>query len=139
MCPAGLDSQAGFCSIGSCDKCKEIEAVLAHPAQEPDWKDQYEKQKRRAEMWIAKYEKDIGLLERVKPIHAEPAQEPVARVNDDGFIVETGLTLAPGMLLYTAPPKRERVLFPTMLRKMWSGGEVQAWLDENVNKERNHG
>ena len=30
--------------------------------------------------------------------------------------------------------KRERVLFPTMLRKMWSGGEVQAWLDENVNK-----
>lgn len=29
--------------------------------------------------------------------------------------------------------KRERVVFPTMLRKMWSGGEVQAWLDENVN------
>jgi hypothetical protein len=37
----------------------------------------------------------------------------------------------------TTPPKRERVLFPTMLRKMWSGGEVQAWLDENVNKEKN--
>lgn len=35
------------------------------------------------------------------------------------------------------PPQRERVVFPTMLRKMWSGGEVQAWLDENVNKERN--
>jgi hypothetical protein len=35
--------------------------------------------------------------------------------------------------LYTSPPKRERVVFPTMLRKMWSGGEVQAWLDENVN------
>jgi hypothetical protein len=29
--------------------------------------------------------------------------------------------------------KRERVVFPTMLRKMWSGGEVQAWLDEHVN------
>ena len=39
--------------------------------------------------------------------------------------------------LYTTPPKRERVVFPTMLRKMWSGGEVQAWLDENVNKEKN--
>jgi hypothetical protein len=39
--------------------------------------------------------------------------------------------------LYTAPPQRERVQFPTMLRKMWSGGEVQAWLDENVNKEKN--
>ena len=37
------------------------------------------------------------------------------------------------------PPKRERVLFPTMLRKMWSGGEVQAWLDDNVNKEQNNG
>ncbi len=37
--------------------------------------------------------------------------------------------------LYTHPPKRERVVFPTVLRKMWSGGEVQAWIDENVNKE----
>jgi hypothetical protein len=41
------------------------------------------------------------------------------------------------LLVNTTPPKRERVLFPTMLRKMWSGGEVQAWLDENVNKEKN--
>ena len=31
--------------------------------------------------------------------------------------------------------KRKRILFPTMLRKMWSGDEVQDWLDENVNKE----
>jgi hypothetical protein len=35
--------------------------------------------------------------------------------------------------LYTTP--QQRIVFPTMLRKMWSGGEVQAWLDENVNKE----
>lgn len=47
-----------------------------------------------------------------------------------------------GQPLYTHPyvpterqPKRERVVFPTMLRQMWSGGEVQEWLDENVNKE----
>lgn len=33
--------------------------------------------------------------------------------------------------------ERQNVVFPTMLRKMWSGGEVQAWLDENVNKEKN--
>jgi hypothetical protein len=32
----------------------------------------------------------------------------------------------------THPPKR--VVFPTMLRKMWSGAEVQAWLDEHLNK-----
>lgn len=37
--------------------------------------------------------------------------------------------------LYATPPQRTKVVFPTMLRKMWSGGEVQAWLDENVNKE----
>jgi hypothetical protein len=38
-------------------------------------------------------------------------------------------------LLALAAAQRQRVVFPTMLRKMWSGGEVQAWLDENVNKE----
>ena len=26
----------------------------------------------------------------------------------------------------------ERIIFPTILRKMWSGGEVQKWLDEYV-------
>ena len=39
---------------------------------------------------------------------------------------------------YTHPPQRTWVVFPTMLRKMWSGGEVQAWLDENVNKKKNN-
>jgi hypothetical protein len=38
--------------------------------------------------------------------------------------------------VYTTAAQRERVVFPTMLRKMWSGREVQAWLDENVNKEK---
>ena len=42
------------------------------------------------------------------------------------------------MPLYTHPPQRKKVVFPTMLRKMWSGSEVQAWLDENVNKENKH-
>ena len=37
--------------------------------------------------------------------------------------------------LYTHPQPRKPVKFPTMLRQMWSGGEVQAWLDEHVNKE----
>lgn len=37
--------------------------------------------------------------------------------------------------LYSVPPARtesQRILFPTHLRKMWSGGEVQAWLDEQL-------
>lgn len=73
---------------------------------------------------------------------AQPAQEPVAwmwkdmRGQDVVSLFEPRLNSIP---LYTAPPKRERVLFPTMLRKMWSGSEVQAWLDENVNKEQNNG
>lgn len=42
---------------------------------EIDWKDQYEKQKRRADMWVAKYEADIGPLEKAGPVTAQ--QEPV--------------------------------------------------------------
>ena len=38
-------------------------------------------------------------------------------------------------MLYTYPQPRKPVKFPTMIRKMWSGSEVQDWLDENVNKE----
>lgn len=30
----------------------------------------------------------------------------------------------------------EDLKFPTMLRKMWSGGEVQAWLDEQFAARR---
>lgn len=47
---------------------KALESMRA----EFDWKDQYEKQKRRAEMWIAKYEKDIGPLEKAVPVAQEP-------------------------------------------------------------------
>lgn len=28
-----------------------------------------------------------------------------------------------------------RIKFPTALRKMWSGGEVQGWLDRNVRPQ----
>lgn len=38
------------------------------------------------------------------------------------------------------PPKPHQesvVVFPTSLRKMWSGAEVQEWLDEVVNKRNN--
>lgn len=34
---------------------------------EIDWKDMYEKEKRRSEMWVVKYEKDIGPLEKAGP------------------------------------------------------------------------
>jgi len=95
-----------------------------------------------------------------------PEQEPVAwlvcSVNSDGSlslehaatwkemahehisdaILDHGIECAKEWVVrpaYITPPEaqRQRVVFPTMLRKMWSGGEVQEWLDENVNKEKN--
>jgi hypothetical protein len=89
-----------------------------------------------------------------------PVQEPVAwknaairlgeelsSVGPDGYYdmtaeqwLDWALEQQPrGKNSLTTPPAAQRqcVTFPTMLRKMWSGGEVQAWLDENVNKEKN--
>ena len=74
------------------------------------------------------------------PQPKQEEQEPVALVTGvygGRFVVEptnTAMVLPVNIALYTRP-QRQRVVFPTMLRKMWSGGEVQAWLDENVNKE----
>ena len=75
-----------------------------------------------------------------------PVQEPVAWMYEDmmGLVgvrvqKEKPIVARPVTPLYTSPPaQRQRVVFPTMLRKMWSGGEVQAWLGENVNKEKNN-
>jgi hypothetical protein len=50
-----------------------------------------------------------------------------AKAEFDKLIEDTTLATPPAA-------QRQQVVFPTMLRKMWSGGEVQAWLDENVNK-----
>jgi hypothetical protein len=77
-------------------------------------------------------------------IHTCSPQEPVAwtvqgLITDFSRDFSAYQTKTYTVPLYTAPPQRERVQFPTMLRKMWSGSEVQAWLDENLNKEKNHG
>lgn len=59
------------------------EALAEQPAQQPDidWKDQYEKQKRRAEMWIAKYEEDIGPLEKAGPVTAQQPENQLDDIN----------------------------------------------------------
>jgi len=43
-------------------------------AEAVDWKAQYEHQKRRAERWIAKYEADIGPLEKAGPVAQQPQE-----------------------------------------------------------------
>jgi hypothetical protein len=75
-----------------------------------------------------------------QPLYTAPLtvsmQEPVGEVlNERGEVDYISYIPPVGTPLYTA--QRQRVTFPTMLRKMWSGREVQAWLDENVNKEKN--
>lgn len=65
-------------------------------------------------------------------------QEPAARVVDCdlvgnpifGFISHK---LQIGDKLYTTPPPPVKLQFPTMLRKMWSGEEVQTWIDEQLS------
>jgi hypothetical protein len=77
---------------------------------------------------------------KLYPLKPAPVQEPVAWMDRDGDLYANEPDknwCPPHYPLYTTPPaaQRQRVVFPTMLRKMWSGGEVQAWLDETVNKE----
>ena len=93
------------------------------------------------------YDQVCEAITAIKEALAQPAQEPAAWMwdvnNGAGYssrgvgLHKTDIPFAKHTPLYIAPPQRERVVFPTMLRKMWSGGEVQAWLDENVNKEKN--
>ena len=56
----------------TCKKCG-LGPCIGKPqqVQEIDWKDQYEKQKRRSDMWQAKYEKDIGPIEKAGPVEAQ--------------------------------------------------------------------
>lgn len=62
------------------------------------------------------------------------AKYPTVTLPRDSEALKTAADLLEQM--FTPPAaQRQWVVFPTMLRKMWSGGEVQAWLDENVNKE----
>ena len=78
----------------------------------------------------------------IKEALAQPEQEPVAWMYDlkqrgsfEGVSTEySRVKLSIGenwVPLYTTPPQRKPPQFPTMLRKMWSGAEVQKWINEN--------
>ena len=68
---------------------------------------------------------------------AQPAQEPVAWItkNGKGWLrwhrPEDNEKNKDSIPLYTTPPHRKPPQFPTVLRKMWSGTEVQEWINEN--------
>ena len=85
------------------------------------------------------YEKSTGM--------AQPEQEPVAWEDVLGAIargwthddnrhktmdVQLAVAIAKEIQdMVIAPPQRKPPQFPTMLRKMWSGAEVQKWINEN--------
>jgi hypothetical protein len=92
---------------------------------------------RRSEQWSPE---DTAQRAGGLPMAEQPAQpEPVDLPPPDLISEKTGEPFAysPEMVrrLIAPPAQRTWVVFPTMLRKMWSGSEVQAWLDETVNKE----
>ena len=62
---------------------------------------------------------------------AQPEQEPVAKKHEPTIDLNKYAGTYGG---YTAPPQRKPPQFPTMLRKMWSGAEVQKWINENWSK-----
>lgn len=93
-----------------------------------------------------RYEKDPTPEHIAKSITAlrealaeQPAQqEPVAVVS--GYYggqcvilpIDPARIFNSNTALYTSPPaQRKPPQFPTMLRKMWSGAEVQKWINEN--------
>ena len=87
--------------------CKE---ALEQPAQEPVF-------------WISEYQfKSADYFRK----HSEKYEE---------FRVTNKATANCTLPLYTHPAQPLSIpQFPTMLRKMWSGSEVQKWIDENIKQ-----
>jgi hypothetical protein len=109
------------------DAITAIKQARSAPVQDVDWKDMYEKEKRRSEMWVAKYEKDIGPLECAVPV-AAPVQEPVVfyRCNGCGHAYEQVHPTSCDCMeaggferveYYTTPPAQ-----PAPVREDWGPG-----------------
>ena len=64
-----------------------LQAVLAQPEQEIDWKDMYEKEKRRSDMWLVKYEAVAGLAPKAYP-QSQREQEPGRNHWENGDVFE---------------------------------------------------
>lgn len=53
-------------------------------------------------------------------------------VDPDADVLELHPRIVAALAAADAPTRAPLPPFPTMLRKMWSGGEVQRWIDEHV-------
>ena len=120
-----------------------LKAALAQP--EYDYKDLYEKEKRRSAMWLAKYEEVAGPAPKAYPL-AQPEQEPVACAECERL--KDALKRANGLAehferawylrgdeieeLQAPPPQREWVgLTDERIKDIWLKGKDHGddWLD----------
>ena len=90
----------------------------------------------------------LDAITAIKEALAQPEQEPVGWLDSNDKLAEfmhkdlkaehdkrdSSTPRAFQIPVYTTPPQRKPPQFPTMLRKMWSGREVQDWINENWNK-----
>ncbi|WP_175785282.1 hypothetical protein [Burkholderia ambifaria] len=61
------------------------------------------------------------------------AEQEVSRMAPFSSMEERRLAFCRALLAAQQPvPRAELPAFPTMLRKMWNGGEVQRWIDEHI-------
>lgn len=117
-----------------------IKEALAQP--EYDYKDLYEKEKRRSAMWLAKYEEVAGPAPKAYPL-AQPEQAPVAylvmgpyektafsdigsanaycRGLNKGFDTDAYIVSS----LYTTPPQR-KPLTRAVLWKLWCDAKFES-------------
>jgi hypothetical protein len=123
--------------IGHGAECKEVNDALAlidSALAAPDLQAELDATNKQVEILsdaLAESRREVAALKAVqepwKYRRWDDAKEQWELTDDSGW---------PSEPVYTTPPaaQHQRVVFPTMLRKMWSGSEVQAWLDEHVNK-----
>jgi hypothetical protein len=70
---------------------------------------------------------------RAKKAKLEAAEVTHTEVSDD-----SGADFDRVSYVYVSMSAKPRYIkFPVSLRKMWTGQEVQQWLDQNVNGENN--
>ena len=68
----------------------------------------------------------------MEPVKQEPVGVYYGFTESMGHRVRLDVDLPTGAKLYAEPVALMKRQFPTHLRKMWSGTEVQQWLDEQT-------
>ena len=83
-------------------------------------------------------EQTLEVLENHAPIVGKTAiialRERLAQPEQSIYCAQCEALAKELVELYSDRPKRQPPQFPNMLRKMWSGAEVQEWINEHWSK-----